>query len=496
MCIVSHDCQPATADPRSPLCPAALLAPEQRRHLALQALTTDNLSQLARQQQVSRKFLYHLRDRANDALEQAFAPTTQPEQTVLFHLPVTPHWIRQFVLVAVLVGHASFRGAQEMLDCLLDFSISLGTVHNIVHAASTTATAHNATQDLAPVRVAALDEIFQNQQPVLAVVDVASTYCCALSLEDHRDADTWAVRLLELQDQGFAPKATVADFGTGLRAGCALALPAVPCRGDVFHAEYDLGQVVRFLDNRAYAALTASDKLGRKRKADVAHQQAARQEYERAVALADDVSTLARWLREDVLGVAGPCLAERQELYDFIVAELRLREPQCEHRLRPARVMLSERRETLLLFAAELDQDIATLAARAEVAASVVRELLAVQEMPPRSGRRWRRDQELHALLGRRYHELSVAVAALRRGVVRASSLVENLNSRLRNYFHLRREVGGDYLELLRFFLNHRVLLRSERAERQGHSPAELLSGAAHGHWLELLGYQRFQNAA
>ena len=74
----------------------------------------------------------------------------------------------------------------------------------------------------------------------------------------------------------------------------------------------------------------------------------------------------------------------------------------------------------------------------------------------------------------------------------RASSLVENVNSRLRTYFFLRRHLGPDYLELLRFFLNHRRLPRSERAERVGKSPAELLTGQRHGHWLELLGYQRF----
>jgi hypothetical protein len=74
--------------------------------------------------------------------------------------------------------------------------------------------------------------------------------------------------------------------------------------------------------------------------------------------------------------------------------------------------------------------------------------------------------------------------------------LVENLNSRLRNYFHLRREIGGDYLELLRFFLNHRRFLRSERPSRAGRSPAELLSGQEHEHWLELLGYTRFRRSA
>ena len=67
------------------------------------------------------------------------------------------------------------------------------------------------------------------------------------------------------------------------------------------------------------------------------------------------------------------------------------------------------------------------------------------------------------------------------------------LNSRLRGYFFLRRELGADYLSLLQFFLNHRRFLRSERPERVGKSPAEILTGQEHGHWLELLGYQRFR---
>jgi hypothetical protein len=48
---------------------------------------------------------------------------------------------------------------------------------------------------------------------------------------------------------------------------------------------------------------------------------------------------------------------------------------------------------------------------------------------------------------------------------------------------------GTGYLELLQFFLNHRRFLRSERTERVDKSPAELLTGQPHPHWLEMLGY-------
>jgi hypothetical protein len=74
--------------------------------------------------------------------------------------------------------------------------------------------------------------------------------------------------------------------------------------------------------------------------------------------------------------------------------------------------------------------------------------------------------------------------------------VVENVNSRLRNYFTLRRHLGGDYLKLLQFFLNHRRFMRSEHPERVGYSPRELLEGKAHAHWLEMLGQQRFKRAA
>ena len=77
----------------------------------------------------------------------------------------------------------------------------------------------------------------------------------------------------------------------------------------------------------------------------------------------------------------------------------------------------------------------------------------------------------------------------------RASSLVENLNSRLRSYFFLRRDVGPSYLELLRFFLNHRPYLRSAKSQRRGKTPAQLLTGQDHPHWLEMLGFQRFRRA-
>jgi len=77
----------------------------------------------------------------------------------------------------------------------------------------------------------------------------------------------------------------------------------------------------------------------------------------------------------------------------------------------------------------------------------------------------------------------------------RSSSPVENLNGRLRSYFFLCCELGNGYLDLLRFFLNHRTFARSGRPERVGKSPAEVMAGKPHPHWLELLGFKRFRRS-
>jgi hypothetical protein len=487
-------------------CPAQQLPPEQRQELALQVLAgSQPVAQLARQHQVSRQFLYRQADTAQLALESAFDPPPLTEE-VLFQLPVTKAWLHQLILALVLTCHSSYRGVIALLADLFDTPLSLGTVHHVVQAAVARARQINGSYDLAGVRVGAHDEIFQAGRPVLVGVDTASTFCYLLSPEEHRDADTWGVRLLELAECGFTPDAVVADFGTGLRAGQGLALPQVPCRGDVFHLVPDLEPVVTYLENRAYDALDACARLereqarqrrqGRPAQGVAQRLRRARAACDSAVALADDVRLLGDWLRHDVLAVAGPCYAERCALYDFILAELRPRIASCPHRLGPIYRLLKGRRDDLLSFALALEEELGQMAQAWGVSPDGLRRLLRARARDQRDPRRWAEEAAVRRQLRGWYEPACRAIDALVAGTVRASSLVENLNSRLRTYFSLRRHLGPDYLELLRFYLNHRVLERSERPERQGKTPAELLTGAAHAHWLELLGFRRFARPA
>ena len=165
---------PTPSVPPSPT-PARLLPPEARQQLALDALAGQAITTLADDRQVSRKFVYQQLTHAHEALDLAFAPTPPDPPQLLFWLPVTKPWLHQLVLGLTLICHSSLRGVTELLQDLFDYPLSAGSVHNILHQAVASARQVTDQQDLARVRLGALDEIFQASQPVLVGADGAST---------------------------------------------------------------------------------------------------------------------------------------------------------------------------------------------------------------------------------------------------------------------------------------------------------------------------------
>ena len=484
---------------------AATLSPDTRKAIGVQVLAqSEPVSHIALAHQVSRKFVYQQGDKAQQALDESFAPHAT-DTDVLFYLPVTKAWIFQLILGLVLICHSSYRGVVELLRDVFDWPISLGTVANRVESAATAATQINEAQDLSGIRVGLHDEIYQGSQPVLAGVDAASTYCYLLAAAEQRDEQSWAWHLLDPIEQGFDPDYTIADGAKGLRAGQAIVMPQTPCHGDVFHILHQFEQVANSLKRKAQGATTQRLKLEERLAKFHSTTQMARslrgklvhaQRRERKLkALSTDVTTVLHWMSHDVLELAGPVLSIRQELFDFIVDELQEREHNDHPAIRTLRIALSNQRDELLAFAGILDNKLTAIAQRFEVSLQAVRDVCLLQRKSPTANAYWQRWTQLHAQLSHQFHEVMEAVMEALKHTPRASSLVENLNSRRRNYFFLRRQLGDNYLNLLQFFLNHRCFMRSQVPERVGKSPTELMSGEAHSHWLELLGFTRFQRA-
>jgi len=189
----------------------------------------------------------------------------------------------------------------------------------------------NRQQDLSGIRVGLHDENFQGATPVLAGIDAASTYCYLPAAEQHRDADTWGVHLLDAAQQVLDPDHTIADAGQGLRAGQKAAWGDTPCHGDVFHIQRQCEDLANTLQHLAKGATsrrkTRQAKMGRTVARGPDDERAtqlalARQAEAQAHELARDIRTLTQWLRHDVLALAGPALATRQALFGFVVEEL------------------------------------------------------------------------------------------------------------------------------------------------------------------------------
>jgi len=447
---------------------AARLPGSDRKDLAIQALAgSGTVSDLAARHGVSCKFVYQQTHKAVAALDDAFLSAT-PDDEVLFEVAITKTWLRQVIVGLTLICRSSYRGAVEFLRDLLGVPVSIGTVHDVLQSATRQASVINRQQDLSGIRVGLHDEIFQGATPVLAGVDAASTYCYLLAAEQRRDADTWGVHLLDAAQQGLDPDYTIADAGQGLRAGQRAAWGDTPCHGDVFHIQRQCEGLANTLQRLAHGATsrrkTLQTKIGRAGQRgpddELATQLAlARQTETKAHELARDIRMLVQWLSHDVLALAGPALATRQMLFDFIVEELARREPGDARRIRPVRVALQNQRDDLLAFAGVLDDKLAAIAQAPAITEPLVREACLLHRLPTTSSAYWQGWNQLRAQTGSRFHALFAAVSRAMADTPRSSSLVENLNSRLRTYFTLRRHLGGSYLDLLRFFLNHRRFL-------------------------------------
>jgi GT2 family glycosyltransferase len=127
-------------------------------------------------------------------------------------------------------------------------------------------------------------------------------------------------------------------------------------------------------------------------------------------------------------------------------------------------------RDDLLAFAGVLDEKLDANARATAVPCYLVRATCLLHRKPETSGTFWKAWNQVHAAMGRKFYDVWTAVSQAMESTPRSSSLVENLNSRLRNCLTLRRHLNGSraWLGLLQFFFNHRRFIRSRRGERIG----------------------------
>jgi len=479
-----------------------LLGLPQRAQLALDSLQrVRTIQDLAEAAGVSRKFVYEQRRLAIKAVDEAFSSESEPDD-LLGWLPVTRGWIRRAAVSAALHCHGSERGIEQHLKAITsdDLPVSDSTVHNILREAASTAKGLNEQLALDRIREGAHDEIFSQGLPILVGVHPRTMFVYLLEASGTRDEAAWYVALENKRErQGLNLVTSISDGARGLRAGVQAVFPEIEQRGDVFHAQRIVTEMVGYMEHRAYRHLAAQEhrerkmQKAKKRAQGKIHSRALghlRQAAGHAIAVSDDVATLGGWIAE-LLELVGPALPERRELWDWLIAQLEARAAAAPHRIQPVVTYLKNHRDELLAFVAPLTQGLARIAESLAVPRDLIDAVYHQFALSPEDPRFEAIERRLWDEAPDKAVAIEEAVLALLEETLRASSAVENINSILRTYFFLRRSVGPAFLDLLQFYVNHRRFQRSGHPERLGKSPRELLTGQPHEDWLDLLGYPR-----
>lgn len=160
-------------------------------------------------------------------------------------------FIERMVLSLSLDCHASAEGIQRNFASVFGLHISYGKISSIIEDASKRAERFDAGIPLEGITQGANDEIFQGNIPVLTGIDTESTYVYLLTAAGDRSADTWQLFMEERREYGLGLEVSISDAGTGLNAGIPKAFPDICVQPDIFHELRPVGAEQARLERKA-----------------------------------------------------------------------------------------------------------------------------------------------------------------------------------------------------------------------------------------------------
>jgi len=350
------------------------------------------------------------------------------------------------------------------------------------------------------------DEIFAIHAPILVTIDARSTTILNIKLASDRSADTWRAHFEALENHQFVSLGLASDRGLGLVAGYRAACDMALWVADYFHEFRDLFEVLHQVERQAYTAIDkeydAMQKFARAKSEANLHQRlhhydTAHHACEQAMALYDHLALLLHLLRE-ALQLCSPHgrLRTQQDVRSELTLLLdMITELDCAAvttTLKPIRTHLDD---IVVPFAqaeaidAELRAIVPHEACEFLVLAWHHEHLVYHSQAKPKRAHQREREFWLacaEGLVGDEFDTLKALVFDKLDSIIRASSLVEMVNSLIRPYLNsCKGQITQATLNLIMFYHNHR---RYKSGKRQGKAPIELLTGKPlEAPWWELL---------
>lgn len=399
-------------------------------------------------------------------------------------IDMTSKFVEKVIIGCMVMCKGSTEETQRFLEHVLGIHVSIGTISQTIGRAADNARLFNESVSLENIIIGAHDEIFQAGIPVLVGVEPHSTYIFLLEGVEQRDHTTWGVSLLEKQAQGLKLEVSVNDAGSGMTKGLREAFPDLEIQSDVFHAEWKLSKAIRSLENRAYRAIGEEAREEKQcltalingETPDFLAYEHTVAESARQIEVYETAVILAEWIHE-AFQVGGASSEERRFMLTYCLQEFTSLRWGDNGPVKRAITYLHNHQSELLSFVVRMERALTCLAEQEHLRVEVLMKMWEQHTYPTESLEYNLLEAGIGAVLQDRYLSIRNAFTRLLTRVVRASSMVECINSLLRPYLFLKRTVTKTFQALLQCYFNVREYRRSRRRERRGKSPFELLTG-------------------
>jgi len=401
--------------------------------------------------------------------------------------------IEKTILVLSLHCQAPSSGVQHFFELIYGMNMSAGRISTVLNEASKRAQTFDDSIDLSEINQMAIDEIFQCGKPVLTGVDPVSTYTFLLEEAPDRTADSWALYLSDRQDKGLCPEVSINDGGLGLMSAIPQVFPDAEIQADTFHALYDMGKEVSKLERKALKLISGKYELESKlkgRRPRAKHKSSLEElspKVAKAINCYDRVYILFVWLKT-LLSFSGYSLIDSHILAEWVLDEMDIITTDItglQKEVAKVRKLLP----SLLSFVGRLERGIDGIAQKTGIPAETYKLMYRQMSYGADSVNGIKMHCELVAQLKDSYAGAHNELQNLLKTTQKASSLVENLNGRIRVYIEVKRVIPLSFFVLLKVYFNTRRYKRSRCAERRGKSPIELLTNRKQPDFLEALGF-------
>ena len=436
---------------------------------------------------VSESYYSTRRMEAERTLDMLAAQKEIPAAIIL----LTPQFIARCVTALLVICNVSVERIVEFFDEVFHYHISKGTIGNIQRKSSKKALGIDLRITLELIKYIALDEIFQLGQPVLTGVDLETQYVFMMEIAPDRTGNTWESALIDKKANGLNPKLCVSDAGSGLQSGVPSAFQGITMQLDVFHALREIGIHVTRRDRAGMALMselfTLESKINRPktRKKTVERYETLSRTIDDTLLRTDTLCILYDWLRE-LSGFSGYGYETSLSLCTWILDEMVPLFPEYKQ-LQKAITSFRSRLPNILKFLCRLQENLQEAAITNHFDVHDLMLLYNQKIYSSYSAEYGAIEKRLFRKMGKRILDARKLLSDVIHMTYRASSMIENVNGRVRCYMNMKREIPEDFLVLLKLYFNTRKAVRPTNRRWIHTSPLDRLTGCNNPSFLDMI---------